>query len=382
MKICYINPTILIRRPLAELVDLLGDQHEVTVFLPRKPFKKTDQSWHSNEKLKKAKIYSYAAINPLFINFEWPIPVTPMFFINLWRSSRNADVIHMWTYFYINSWAVLLYQIFFKRKLILTADTFPAYSFKSGRFIDFLFRVYTRLFGKIIFGIPDRIHIYGNSLKSFAKQIGIPEKKIIILPTGIQVDKFQINPKKAKINQLTLFYAGLLVPRKGIDIMLKSVALLQNSKIRIKLLLVGEGPAKNEYVALAKKLNVNVEFRTWTTDMNSLFEEVDVLFLPSRGEGLPGIVMETMASGLPVIASDIPCINELVVDHQTGFLCEMDNIPQFADKIEVLFRDPKLRVAFGKAGRKKIEKFDWTILKSKYLQMYSSSSHLEETNEN
>ena len=113
MKICYINPTFLVRRPIAELVDRLGDDNDVAVFLPKRPFSSLGK-WHNDKALGKAKIYSYSAVS-LPGNFEWPIPITPMFFVYLFRVFRY-DVLHMWTYFYINSWAVLFGKIFSKKK--------------------------------------------------------------------------------------------------------------------------------------------------------------------------------------------------------------------------------------------------------------------------
>ena len=54
MKICYINPTFLIRRPIAELIGYLGNDNEVAIFVPKKPFKKIDKEWHANSNLRKA----------------------------------------------------------------------------------------------------------------------------------------------------------------------------------------------------------------------------------------------------------------------------------------------------------------------------------------
>ena len=374
MKLCYINPTFLIRRPIMELIDRL-DFEEIGLLVPKKIFKKVDMSWHSSNSLKKAKIYSYSCINIPFSNFEWPIPITLMFFINLFRIFLKYDIIHMWTYFYINNFFTIFFKLFFNKKLIMTCDTFPAYSFRSGKFIDFLFRIYTTLFGWILFSVPNKIHIYGKSLVKFAKRIGIKEKKLIVIPTGVNLDKFK-RGKDIRKNlgidkkEFVIVYAGLIVPRKGIDIMLK--ILKKSIHINVRMLLVGEGPNKKYYIELAKRFGVidKISFIGWRKDIPDIFRSADLLFLPSRGEGLPGVIMEAMASELPVVASNIPCIPDLVENGKNGFLCKMNDVECFKEKILKLVHNKRLAKKMGKNGLEKIKSFDWDKIIQNYIELY------------
>ncbi|MBW2978000.1 glycosyltransferase family 4 protein [Candidatus Woesearchaeota archaeon] len=379
MKICYINPTFLVRRPIAELIRLLSNDNEVAIFVPKKPFKQPEKRWHSDEALKKAKIYSYSAINIPFINFEWPIPITPVFFINLFRIFFRYNIIHMWTYFYINSFFTLFYKLFRKKtKLIMTCDTFPGYSFYPGFLTNILFKIYTRIFGWFIFSVPNKIHVYGKSMIKHAKKAGVEEKKIGIVPTGINIEKFKnaklTNRRELGIrkNDFVVFYAGLIVPRKGIDIMLDTIKKLARKQKNVKLLLVGEGPAKQKYKKMAKSLGIkmNVIFTGWRKDVPNVLKSADVLFLPSRGEGLAGIIMEAMSSGLPVISSNIPCTTDLIEDGKTGFLCEMEDIKCYAEKLEQLIKNKKLKEQFGKEGLRKIRNFSWNKIVIKYKNLY------------
>ena len=367
MKICYINPTFLIRRPIAELIGRLGDKNEIGLFVPKRLFRNIDKSWHNDGALKKAKIYSYSAINLPFGNFEWPIPITPMFFINLFRVFWNYKVIHMWTYFYINSFFTLLFSLFFRKKVIMSCDTFPSYSFKSGK-IDILLKLYTKFFGWFIFNVPDQIHIYGKSMIKYTKRISIKGKKIFVLPTGIDLAKFNkgknIRKELGIGKEFVLVYAGLIVPRKGIDVMLKIVKKLDN----VKLFLVGDGPNKKEYVKMAERLGVlnKVKFLGWRKDIPSILASSDCLILPSRGEGLPGIVMEAMASSLPVVASDVGCIIDLIDEGKNGYLCGMNDVDCFVEKIGLVMKDKRL----GANGLNKIKEFDWNKLIIEYKRLY------------
>ncbi len=369
MRICYINPTFLIRRPVSELISRLGDENEIGLFAPKKLFRGVDDKWHSD--FSKAKIYSYSAVS-LPGNFEWPIPVTPMFFINLFRVFWKYDVIHMWTYFYINSIFAVFLKLFFPgKKLIMSCDTFPGYSFSSGKLIDNMFYLYSKIFGWFVFSVPDKIHLYGKSMIEYARKAGVKEKKIVVIPTGINLEKFRHGKDIRRSlglneNDLVVVYAGLIVPRKGIDIMLKAVR-----KLDVKLLLVGDGPKKQEYVNMAERYSMdNVKFLGWRKDIPDLLKSADLLLLPSRGEGLPGIVMEAMASRLAVASSDAGCTADLIEDGENGFLCDVDDAECFAEKISILAEDDDLCRKLGEKGYAKIKEFSWDKLISKYAGMY------------
>lgn len=375
MKICYVNPTTLVRRPIADLIGIFGDKEEVALFIPRKPFKKVDQSWHSNSTLKKAKIFSYPAINIPLFNFEWPIPVSPFFLIQLLRIFKRYDVIHLWTFFYISSWTTLFFKLFSRKRLIISCDTFPGLSFKTKSYLDFLFRIYYLFLGRITFSIPNKVHIYGKSMIKYAKQA--KAKNLIVLPTGIDLKKFaEAKPtlrKKFGIeeNELILIFAGLLIPRKGIDLLIKISENLEKQNFSFHLIIVGDGPKKKEYVNLVKKLNLQkrVTFTGWRKEIPGLLKMADILLLPSRGEGLPGIVMEAMASNLPVIASNIPCIPDLITSEKSGILCQQENEGEFFEAIKFL-SNKKNRVSIGRTAQEEIKKFSWGDLIKDYRRMY------------
>ena len=200
--------------------------------------------------------------------------------------------------------------------------------------------------------------------------------RVVVLPTGINLNKFN-GPARdlrrelgIKKNNLVLVYAGLIVPRKGIDVMLKVVKRLNDPKI--KLLLIGEGPAKDHFKQMTHRLKISqqVIFQGWRKDISDLFKSSDILILPSRGEGLPGIIIEAMACGLPVIASNIPCLPDLIEDKKTGFLCDINDVACFAQKIKELSQNHKKRILMGQKGKINIKNFEWNTLIEKYLVLY------------
>jgi len=88
--------------------------------------------------------------------------------------------------------------------------------------------------------------------------------------------------------------------------------------------------------------------------VHSLQRSADVFVLPSLWEGMPVSVMEAMATGLPVVGTDVPGIRELVVDGDTGFLAPGRDPAALAERIERLARDASLRFRMGEAGRRRV----------------------------
>ncbi|RLE45519.1 hypothetical protein DRJ22_04170, partial [Candidatus Woesearchaeota archaeon] len=296
-KICIVNPTILLKRPVAEIIDRLQG-YEVGLLCPRKIFKKIDKSMHYSELIKKAKIYTYPTFQLPFVSSEWPIPL-PSFFFKVLKIYKEYDIVHMWVYFYLSSLWITIAKLFFpKKKLILTMDTVPGESFSAGKIMDFFFKVYHKLFGWLIFGIPDKITLYGKSLIPFALKAGIKREKIKIIPTGMDIHKFEGKYKDVRkefnIAKETIIglFVGLMLHRKGIDTIIKTIDKLR--KENFIMLLVGDGPDIEKYKKMVKeyKLEDNIIFTGRRQDMKNFYRSVDLLFFPSRGEGLAGAIME------------------------------------------------------------------------------------------
>ncbi|OGZ32155.1 MAG: hypothetical protein A2V69_00060 [Candidatus Portnoybacteria bacterium RBG_13_40_8] len=383
-RICFVNPPVLLKRPISELSHKLSIKgYKTSILIPKKLFKKRDASLHHSSLVEKSRIYTYSVINPPFIKAEQPLPMTPMFCINIIKAIQNNDIIHMWVPYYLTSFKVMLAKkLFFpKKKLILTMDTVPGYSFSMGKFWDGMFGVYNKLFGWLIFRTPDIITLYGESLVPYALKAGVPKEKIRVIPTGIGMIKY--DKKTAEKNReeirkelsikpeaFVILYAGLLVPRKGIDKIIQIADKLR--KEAVVFLLAGDGPKRKEYEAKVKKLNLEkkVLFLGWRADMHKLYQVTDLLLLPAEGEGLPGVIMEAMIHGVPCVASNIPCIPDLIENGRSGFLCEKNNINEFTVRIRYLIKDENKRKTMGEKALKKIKMFEWEKVILKYEGLY------------
>lgn len=175
------------------------------------------------------------------------------------------------------------------------------------------------------------IHGVGCDNERFCKA-GSEEKQLIRKQLGYSPDE--------KI----LIYVAELNKNKNQSMLIRAVKQLKDKGKSVRLLLVGPDNARGIYSKLAKKLGVegNIDFLGRRNDVNILLKACDIAVASSLREGLPVNIMESMTSGLPVVASDNRGHRELVLDTVTGFLTKPDNSCEMADKISLLLDDKEL----------------------------------------
>lgn len=140
---------------------------------------------------------------------------------------------------------------------------------------------------------------------------------------------------------------ALFRPRKGIETLLQALALLREKNVNVHLRAVGgfETPEYEEEIGkLAADLQIQ-DLITWTgfqTDIDSQLQQMDLFILPSLfGEGLPMVVLEAMAHGVPVIASNVEGVPEAVRDNQDGLIFEPGSAESLCGKVEQLYGDAR-----------------------------------------
>jgi glycosyltransferase involved in cell wall biosynthesis len=109
--------------------------------------------------------------------------------------------------------------------------------------------------------------------------------------------------------------------------------------------------------------------------INEVLHETDIFLLPSQREGLPTVIIEAMRHGIPVIASDVGGIHELVQNEETGYITSPSNISELKDKLVNLIRSPQKRKLMGEKGKRLVEaKFSLDLMvgliEQKYLELY------------
>jgi glycosyltransferase involved in cell wall biosynthesis len=147
--------------------------------------------------------------------------------------------------------------------------------------------------------------------------------------------------------------AGRLSAIKGVNHALRAFALVHRRSPGVRLEVAGSGPDAEALAAEARALGIasQVRFLGWRRDLPNLFDRWSVLLQPSLYEGFGLSVLEAMGSGLPVVASRVGGIPEMVTHGSTGLLIPPADEVAMAEAIELLLADPKLRRSMGDAAR-------------------------------
>lgn len=161
----------------------------------------------------------------------------------------------------------------------------------------------------------------------------------------------------ASDDAMVLMAVGSLKPIKGVDILLRAVAPVMQKHAHVHLVLVGEGPDRTALKSLARELGIadRVLLLGLRDDVDALLRAADALVLASRTEALPTVVLEAMATGLPVVATNVGGIPEMVEHDRSGILVAPEDVAALGAAIERIVVDGALRRTLGLRGRQIVE---------------------------
>lgn len=228
-----------------------------------------------------------------------------------------------------------------------------------------------------------KILCVSDELSKFLNEIGFDSDKIEVLPLGVDIRNFNPNKKNdirenlsIKEEKLILF-VGRLDKLKGVDCLLMAIDIIRRSFKVFKLVIVGNGPELQNLKNLTEKLNLT-DFTLFTGELkgNNLinwFIVADLFILPSFTEGRPMVIYEAMASGCPIIASNVGGIPEQVKDGYNGYLIKPGHKQMLADKIEFLLKNDDLIQKMGINSRKRVieEKWTWEEYANRINNLYN-----------
>lgn len=164
-----------------------------------------------------------------------------------------------------------------------------------------------------------------------------------------------------------------LAPSKDHETLLNAFAKASSSEKRLRLVLVGDGPLRAELERAVAQLNLsgNVEMLGERDDVYDLLPAFDAFVLASRNEGLPMTLLEAMAARLPVVATSVGGIPEVVLPDETGILVEPESPDELAHAMLTLFQQPDLRRRIREGGRRRVDaEFDLRIAAERYEVIY------------
>jgi glycosyltransferase involved in cell wall biosynthesis len=185
--------------------------------------------------------------------------------------------------------------------------------------------------------------------------------KLRVVHCGIDLTRYPPSVDRAAraTSSLRILTVGRLVAVKGQAVLLDAFARLLAGGVDAELTIVGDGPLRADLQETVRRLGVGerVRFagRVGQDDLLACYEAADVFALTSLAEGIPVVLMEAMATELPVVASDITGIPELVGDGEEGLLVRAGDAVGFAAALAMLARDPDRRARMGRLARRRVE---------------------------
>ncbi|QXO93557.1 glycosyltransferase family 4 protein [Methanospirillum purgamenti] len=202
-----------------------------------------------------------------------------------------------------------------------------------------------------VFGYSDSILIYNGIDENFFKPFDVENQRI---------DSNIVVPSKNTI----LFFSGNATIRKGGDLLPKIMNELGDKYS----LLISGGLRKNTHLNAPNIISTG---KLSLHELVEIYNYADIFLFPTRLEGFGLSVAEAMACGKPVVTTDCSSMPELVVDGKGGFLCEMDNVKDFAESIRILAEDSSLRREMGLFNRNRVEKkFTLDRMVQEYIREY------------
>lgn len=204
------------------------------------------------------------------------------------------------------------------------------------------------------------------------------KEKFIEIPFGVDIDKFKPKKEKNNKNIKLLFVGGLDKAHtfKGVDILLEAVSKL--SQINWELNIIGRGEMIKNYKEKAKLLGISEKIFFWekisNNELPKKYSESDIFILPSiaRNEAFGIVLLEAMASGLPVIASDLPGVRSVFNNQAQGLKIIPNDINDLKNKLEELISNDKKRNQMSKSARELAEKkYNWETIEKKLIEIFS-----------
>jgi len=207
--------------------------------------------------------------------------------------------------------------------------------------------------------LVDALVCVSTGVRDYYAAGGFPREKLLVIPNGVDVARFQgrdtsfkeklgLAPEKPLITTI-----GRLHEQKGMSYFLRAAASLHHSRPGCHFLVVGAGPQDEELRTLARQLRIepHVTFFGRCDDVAPVLKASDVFVLASLWEGMPNVVLEALAAGVPVVATRVEGVTDIIEDGRTGVLVMPRDVPAIVTAVARLLDEPERAARLAEAGR-------------------------------
>lgn len=253
------------------------------------------------------------------------------------------------------------------------------YKTKVGKlrsYMDYKTRIARAIQKKMVKNARKVIAVSEKVKRDIMKYYGTPGEKITVIPNGVNLEEFKHDPyRRTEIRErygisdsdVVLLFVGHDFERKGLEYAIKALPEVSNN---VKLLVVGKGNPE-AFQKLARKLGVidKTIFTGFVPEIKHYYDTSDIFVFPTYTEGFSLTMLEAVASGLPVLATNVSGSDELIIDGYNGFFIERDP-KNIAEKINILVNDENLRKQMCKNARRSAERYSWDATAERTLEVY------------
>jgi len=215
--------------------------------------------------------------------------------------------------------------------------------------------------------------------KEVSRLFGLAADKVVMIPNGISFhdqprrDLVPFRARVAAVGTRLLFHIGRLVPEKGAGTLLKALSLLEKSH-NVKLVIAGVGPYESELKRQADELRLNnqVSFAGWISDeeAHAYYRISDCAVVPSIYEPFGIVALEAMAAGVPLVASNVGGLAEIVQHGVSGLMAPPGDPVALAGQIDRILSDPDLAIRIAKQGQVRAAEFGWESVACMTARLY------------
>ena len=273
--------------------------------------------------------------------------------------SSKAGIIGRWAAWYAGA-----------RSIFHTVHGWPFY-IEMGPIVRFFYKISE----KVTSLITTRLIVVSDAdMKAGLKCVNKKKEKYVKIPYGIESEKFII--KTAPVKEKNIVRVGFIAcykPQKSPFNFVKVATVVVNRNKNIEFISAGDGVLRPSVVKEVSRLGLNdkIRFLGWRNDIACVLSTIDILLLTSRWEGLPIVILEALASGIPVVATDVGGVSELVINGINGFIEEKDACEKLAYDILLLADNRDKRLQFSGHAKKSFKKeFDISYMKNSIQSLY------------
>lgn len=213
-----------------------------------------------------------------------------------------------------------------------------------------------------------------------AAALGVPASSFRVIPNGVEVAPFataEPDPDIVADSRPHVLFLGRLERRKGLEQLLRAFAILKATRPDVRLLVAGDGPERSRCESLlGARVRADVTFlgRVDEDHKRRLLRSCDVFVAPNLGGESFGIVLvEALAAGRAVVASDLPGFRSVVTDGVTGRLVPPADPPALAAAVGALLDNPALRHAMAREGQQAAGRYDWSVVTAEVEEAYEQA---------